>query len=79
MAAFLLVFYVYRSSKHHLLSYLRITVIVVTTVTPRTSPKKKEDQLKWQSADSQLFACPLHAVLSFLVELFPTATPETRG
>jgi hypothetical protein len=54
--------------------------MVVTTVTPRTSPKKKDDQLKWQSDDSQLFASPLHAaVLSFLEELFPTAAPETRG
>jgi hypothetical protein len=52
--------------------------MVVTTVTPRTSPKKKDDQLKWQSADSQLFSTPLlHAALSFL-ELFPTAAPETR-
>jgi hypothetical protein len=54
-----------------------MTVMVVTTVTPRTSPKKKDDQLKWQSADSQLFTCPVHPVLSFL-ELFPTAAPETR-
>jgi hypothetical protein len=51
--------------------------MVVTTVTPRTSPKKKEDQLKWHSAVSQLFTCPLHAAALSFLELFPTEAPET--
>ena len=36
-------------------AYLAMTAIVVTTVTPRTKPNMKEDQLKWQSADEKLF------------------------